>query len=285
MKALVLSGGGAYGSFQAGVVKELLKVKSYDLICGVSVGALNGAFISQFDNQTEAGMRLKRMWLDIDTKSIYKKWFFWPISVLWKSSIYDSKPLQNIIKKNIDEQKVSRTKCSIGIVCHHTGKYSNIILSDQAPDTVHGFIQASSAFPAFLTPLSYDDKTFYDGGVRNITPLSDAIRLGADEIDVVMCQPKNINRISQDNPKAFDIAKRTLDIMMSEIIENDIKIAKMHNRLINSGAGDEDKRLVPISVYRPIEDLPIESSLDFNPKKIRQSLAIGEAMVRYGIVL
>lgn len=46
MKALVLSGGGAHGAYEAGVAKALLERESYDLICGVSIGAINAALIA-----------------------------------------------------------------------------------------------------------------------------------------------------------------------------------------------------------------------------------------------
>jgi predicted acylesterase/phospholipase RssA len=46
VKALVLSGGGAHGAYEAGVVKALLQKTSYDVICGVSIGAINAALIS-----------------------------------------------------------------------------------------------------------------------------------------------------------------------------------------------------------------------------------------------
>jgi predicted acylesterase/phospholipase RssA len=46
VKALVLSGGGAHGAYEAGVAKALLRTQRYDVICGVSIGAINGALIS-----------------------------------------------------------------------------------------------------------------------------------------------------------------------------------------------------------------------------------------------
>jgi predicted acylesterase/phospholipase RssA len=46
MKALVLGGGGAYGAYEAGVASILLKRERYDLVCGVSIGAINAALIA-----------------------------------------------------------------------------------------------------------------------------------------------------------------------------------------------------------------------------------------------
>ena len=46
MKALVLSGGGARGAYEAGVAHALMQRESFDLICGVSIGAINAAVLS-----------------------------------------------------------------------------------------------------------------------------------------------------------------------------------------------------------------------------------------------
>ncbi len=57
MRALVLSGGGAHGAYEAGVAKALLERESFDLICGVSIGAINAALIA-----AGASDGLERFW-------------------------------------------------------------------------------------------------------------------------------------------------------------------------------------------------------------------------------
>ena len=45
MKALVLGGGGAKGSYEVGVWKALNKLNmKFDIVTGVSIGSINGAF-------------------------------------------------------------------------------------------------------------------------------------------------------------------------------------------------------------------------------------------------
>ena len=46
MKALVLSGGGAQGAYEAGVAHALMQRESFDLLCGVSIGAINASVLS-----------------------------------------------------------------------------------------------------------------------------------------------------------------------------------------------------------------------------------------------
>src|SRR5215469_5521440 len=58
MKALVLSGGGAHGAYEAGVAAALLERERYDVICGVSIGAINAALIAA--RRTDDA--LERLW-------------------------------------------------------------------------------------------------------------------------------------------------------------------------------------------------------------------------------
>jgi len=47
MKALILSGGGARGAYEAGAVRTLLEHERFDIICGTSIGAINGTLVAQ----------------------------------------------------------------------------------------------------------------------------------------------------------------------------------------------------------------------------------------------
>jgi predicted acylesterase/phospholipase RssA len=68
VKALVLSGGGALGAYEAGVIKGLFeKGREYDLICGTSIGALNASFVAQGRLQ-----ELESVWSTIGGASVIK---------------------------------------------------------------------------------------------------------------------------------------------------------------------------------------------------------------------
>jgi len=66
MRALVLSGGGARGAYEAGVIQGLHEAgMTYDLVCGTSIGALNGSFVAsnKFDD-------LAATWADIAAQRV-----------------------------------------------------------------------------------------------------------------------------------------------------------------------------------------------------------------------
>src|SRR5271157_3363412 len=123
MKALVLSGGGAKGAFSVGCLQYLMGELQthYEILCGVSVGAINVSFLAQFaiGQEVEAVEQMKNWWLKLDDDKIYRRWKpFGRLHSIWRSSVYDSAPLQELIRKNIslDKIRISGKKVSVGTV-------------------------------------------------------------------------------------------------------------------------------------------------------------------------
>lgn len=268
-KSLVLSGGGAKGAFQVGVISKLAELNySFDSFAGVSVGAINAAFLAQFDDFKEGAEKLEELWLSFETKDVYKKWFLWPLSVLWKPSIYNSAPLLKMLEKHLTGDY--RRPVVVGTVDLETGMY--LRLTAPTPEDVH----ASAAFPAFLN----GSNGMIDGGLKNITPLGDAIKLfDCDEAVVIMAQAHGITPVEKgwrDSIKAYDVALRSIDIMISEIMENDIKIASMYNKMTYTNS--TDKKYVSLEVHRPDSYLDFDA-LKFDPQNIKKMIDIGKDYV------
>ena len=70
---LVLSGGGAKGAYQAGVVKALAELDiEVVAVAGASIGALNGAVVAAAPNLKEAANRLGEIWEELANTSPIK---------------------------------------------------------------------------------------------------------------------------------------------------------------------------------------------------------------------
>ncbi len=67
MKALILSGGGARGAYEAGAVLSLLQHERFDVICGTSIGAINGALIAQDDVA-----KLEVLWRSMASRNVIR---------------------------------------------------------------------------------------------------------------------------------------------------------------------------------------------------------------------
>ena len=80
---LVLSGGGARGAYQAGIVQALAEGDLYvDVISGASIGSMNGAVISAAPGFAEGARRVVELWQDqarrsplipVDTKAVLSR--------------------------------------------------------------------------------------------------------------------------------------------------------------------------------------------------------------------
>ncbi|GAC1574119.1 MAG: hypothetical protein NVS3B7_05860 [Candidatus Elarobacter sp.] len=65
VRALILGGGGARGAYEAGLIAALSKRESFDIVCGTSIGAINGMFVAQ--DMTD---RLVDVWRTISTRGV-----------------------------------------------------------------------------------------------------------------------------------------------------------------------------------------------------------------------
>lgn len=286
MKALVLSGGGNKGAWQAGCIKYLLGdlgIK-YDIFCGVSAGAINAAFLSQYcqGHEHAAGNKLYELWLQLNTRKIYKRHFPWGRwHALFKPSFYDSSPLNELIRNNIklDAIKNSNKKVAVGAVSLSTGKYT---IFDQNSNYFINAVVASASFPGMLTPIEFDGQLWSDGGLKELSPLKTAIDLGATEIDVIITSPQNRIKKFIKKPTIVDILRRVIDLSTDKIMSNDLEKVEMYNKLVQAGL--IDKKYVKINILRPNFNLT-ENLLDFDPIKLKEMAEKGysDAVSNYGI--
>ena len=275
MRALVLSGGGAKGAFQVGAIKHIIGdlQTHYDLICGVSVGSLNGSFLSMYKKgeEKQSSDDLLKLWGGINNAAIYRNWYhglLWKIPATWKSSVYCTKPLRKLIERglNVEKLRSSGKKLRVGTVNIQTEEYK---LWSEQDDNIIKAVTASSAFPVFFEPIEIDGSLWVDGGVREITPLGAAFDLGATEIDVIICSPEITPHKHDRDPNSFTIMENSLDAALDEIAIWDLKVADLYNKCDVSG-----KRKVYPRILRPNTPV-LENSLNFDQKLIQRNIEIG----------
>ena len=80
-RAIVLSGGGARGAYEAGVLRFILddlpaligKAPHFDILCGTSVGAIHACFLAATADQTEdRGPRLVQIWKNLQIDEVFR---------------------------------------------------------------------------------------------------------------------------------------------------------------------------------------------------------------------
>lgn len=286
MKALVLSGGGVRGAYQCGVLQYLLgdlKLK-YDILCGVSVGAINCAFLSMFSAGEESSSieQLTAWWMNINNSKIYKRWEpFGRLHSLWKKSFYDSSPLHELVNGCLDINRIrsSGKNVAVGTLSLSSGQYS---IFDQNSDHFINAVLASAAFPGMLAPVKFLDQIWADGGLKELSPLKTAIEMGATEIDAIITTPEIRVKRFLKNPTTVDILKRSFDLSADKITQNDIEKVQMHNKLADAGLSDYKN--IKLNILRPNYNL-IEDLFDFRPEKIKEMIKKGYQDAKYKYIM
>ena len=198
---LVLQGGGALGSYQAGVY-DALSTSEYlpDWVAGISIGAVNAAIIA--GNPPEVRVeRLREFWEGITAPSAFwpaqsssfpcdyrrtsslnalmfgQPGFFSPHPPLhWLlggavTSYYDTSALKDTLERLVDFDRINsrEMRFSVGAVNVRTG---NFLYFDNAKMTIRPeHVMASGALPPGFPIVEIDGEYYWDGGLVSNTPL------------------------------------------------------------------------------------------------------------------
>ena len=195
-RALVLSGGGAKGAFEAGAIFHFVNHRDCDFrdIAGVSVGALNGAYLAEapldensLSNLQQRTQGLVEFWRSINgpddilhPRFLGKLRFF----LFGLDSLNDFTPLQKIIEKGVHPTKIREGNRSlrVGVVSFYDGVYHEVDPKQVTDDgEFRKYVLASASIPVNarlprIPSVASDDGTrseiqYADGGVSHTTPL------------------------------------------------------------------------------------------------------------------
>ena len=110
-RALVLSGGGNNGAWEAGVLYGLINNASdpvdyqYDVVTGVSAGAINTIALAGWELGKEKEMVswLCDLWSDLKTSDVWKDWRLGgkAVGLTIKQGVVDNSPLLAFLRKVI----------------------------------------------------------------------------------------------------------------------------------------------------------------------------------------
>src|SRR5690554_2076496 len=196
--ALVLSGGGAKGAYQAGVIKGLLKMSlKFQLIIGSSIGAFNGALLAEFINSgysnRETGARLERVWNELEDFLCFN-WSGFLSNILKPvkiPSIFSNRELKRLLNTYFPEERsFSDFKhCQLSITGTNLNRRKLTIFDYNSSVPVNRAVLASMAFPVAFPAVKIEGDNYIDGGILSNAPLKEAILWGARNIYVVFLTP------------------------------------------------------------------------------------------------
>jgi NTE family protein len=279
--ALILSGGGAKGAFEAAAEKYAREEKGYrwDIIAGVSVGALNGAMLAM-----EKYTRLWEIWNTIADDQVYTGGFnLWSIIKLafGAKSFYGNQPLWKKLKDEMEPAKI-KADLRIGSVSLISGEYFQFTKTE--PQLAKAVL-ASTVMPVIWTPvdISGDYRSMVDGGVRNITPVGDVLDAAPDEIVIINCGPQSETVLNKPPANVVEIGLRTLDILLNQVFRSDmeqfqringlVKEAESHGLALHNPKNGKPLKYFECKVIEPVA--PLDDTLDFSQPAIQRSIKAG----------
>jgi NTE family protein len=275
MDALVLSGGNIKGAYQAGTISTLLQAGyAPEIVTGISVGALNAGYLAglapvgPMPDWPAIGRRLEQFWREhvSGPKSFIRKRSI--PSVLWNlirkrwKGLVDTEPLVDVIRRELSaiDPRKTMIRLRIGTVNILSG---DLVYKDSSEPRLVDYIIASTAEPLAMPLQVIADQPYYDGGLRDIAPLRQAIDLGATRVVCALCQTVGVAPVEAhfNRGDAFHLISRVVAITSNEILRNDIETFLEINRqllLDRSQPMLADKRYIPILVIRPVAPIPFD---------------------------
>jgi NTE family protein len=209
-RVLVLQGGGALGSYQAGAFQALCNSGFQpDWIAGISIGAVNAAIIA--GNPPEKRVdRLKEFWQMVSapvpwnpvlkgdrSRTAFNEasaaiiatfgvpGFFtprippaplWPHNSPQSQSYYDTSPLKKTLERLVDFDRINDLHCrlsvgAVGVTSGNFRYFDNVEFRRQGKRIGPEHIMASGALPPGFPAVLIDGEYYWDGGISSNTPL------------------------------------------------------------------------------------------------------------------
>lgn len=259
---LVLTGGGARAAYQVGVIQAIAdfspgKESPFNIITGVSTGAINGSYLmSHADDFKLAAQGLWDLWLNLHSQNVYRvdsmsmatlgtKW----LGMLGAGGLgrkrkinhlLDTGPLRDLLHRELLLERLPElfNKGILrGVGFSATNYQTGTAISfydgvDELMPWVRStrlgirtrlsveHVLASCAIPIFFPPIKINGAYYGDGCIKLTSPMSPAIHLGADRIIAVgIRHPKTHQEIIQLN---------------NEHYKGNITVAEISGTLLNS---------------------------------------------------
>ncbi len=226
---IVLDGGGGRGAYQIGVWKYLKESKLYNsisAISGTSVGGLNSCLFALDEyNLAETiwtqKIQDKILSIDIDIKEICGKIAlqfgiqnFVPgasiisfFTMLSTRGYFSRKGLIEIIDEYIDLNELSKMEFPIYATCVELPLFETryFKLNGYDTETIKKILLATSAIPIIFPKEEIEGKYYYDGGIKDNSPITPLYEEGCTDIIVIHLKADEILKDRREGVNIYEI--------------------------------------------------------------------------------
>ncbi|MCI0517666.1 MAG: patatin-like phospholipase family protein [Woeseiaceae bacterium] len=285
-------------------IAELLpsgSVIPFNVLSGTSAGAINSVVLASKARRFRTAIaELEKVWGNFRSEQVFRtdSWTMLKSSLHWFTaivfggnlvgvprSLLDNSPLAELLSRNIrfPRIQVSIDKGylqAVAVTAAGYGSARSVTFFQSKPDRKTwtrtrrrgisteiqlDHLMASIAVPMIFPPVCIRGEYYGDGAMRQATPLSPAIHLGADRILVVgvrdeIADPPASADCPPEFPSFLQIAGYMLDTLFLDGLYSDLERMTRINQLLDSV--DPDKRGGVSALMRPIDTMIVVPSRD-----------------------
>jgi NTE family protein len=270
---LILSGGGARGAYEVGVLEYIFSEfaePKVDLISGTSVGAVNGAFIASAIGEMPGALKqLVSIWTDLELPHVLG-FGLRQAAGLYRvllggtgqaRGVFDPAPLSALVGRTVRWRRLRRNIRSgalraLTVSTTHVGTGQPVIFVDAAPGIgipkglgLHALVRrakigqhhvlASAAIPLIFPAVEIGDEIHCDGGLRLNTPMGPSVHLGMNRLLVVGLSTPHAadKRAVQDGkyPGATFMLGKVLNAFLLDHVNTDLLEVQRINDFLHDG--------------------------------------------------
>lgn len=313
--ALVLQGGGALGAYELGAARALYADKDFapDVIAGVSIGAVTAALLARPAQGLRPLEALEAFWQKVtvpapfvpppfrqyasllgnrDFFTLRQDYFNWPN---W-TYLYETAPLRETLRQLVDLDALADGSAApqllVSAIDLKEGQIKYFYSGDPGHRLTLDHIMASGSVPPAFPRTVVDNRSYWDGGLFDNTPLGAVIdRLDrSQEVDRVIYVVNLFQNKAPIPVNLLEVIGRMKNLQFANKTYEDVKLLRRFNEvaeltaaleqlpggnpLAGTKAYDNVKRhgYVPVPfivAIGPPENVDVFSDADFSPETIK----------------
>lgn len=309
--ALVLSGGGARGAFEAGVVEAVADAGLHPgVVTGTSAGAITGAGVAC----GWPSERITELWTSLQTRDVLRPRWDVHRLVRLRPLLRDPRlllglgrgstsetlldlvgwtwffhlgPLRELLVDELGGERlpiepgVTLALSAVDVDSGRLVRFSNEPLPDDERDDTHNVVAdltvdhvlASAAIPGLFQPVEVDGGTYWDGGLTSNTPLTAAL---AHDVDRALVVGPSTRDPHEGAPSSLgDVLALAIDHVLRAAMLQDVDNVETVSSLATAGGGSYHE---PVDLVQVLPEEPVTGMgdlLDFEPEIARELVHSG----------
>lgn len=273
----------------------------FPILCGTSAGAINAvALASREENFQQSCQWLEQLWNDLRTDHVYRSDWAGIIRNVWRLGIslfnsgisvgrpvalLDNIPLKQLLREKIDFSGIGRNLKSknlsaVSVTAMNYTERVSVTFFQGGPQNADWqrwrrqgiptplqlrHLLASTAIPTIFPPQRIGRNYYGDGALRQLTPISPALHLGAEKVLIISTSghKRNYGRPQRrvHSPAFGQVIGHLLNSAFVDSLETDIELLEQMNEMLTLAKegikNQEGRSLRPIDllVISPSEDI------------------------------